>query len=141
MGIGLIRAAYNILKHRHLRRRFLRKYGPDITLELILLKLALEIAEEMEEHAGAVDAALNGLEALKLGAITIRFSVDGSGTSYSGSKGRTGEDSERSIGRIESMGSYGHTSCRIQAFSYRGYRFSDPEQGGGISGVLSSAAN
>ena len=95
-----------------------------------------EAINETNDYAGSIEILRQGLEDLKLGAISVDYEIVGL-ISISGTVGRIGDGFQREI--VTTAIHKTHTALYVQAYSYRGYRFSDPDQGGGIDGVVSSA--
>lgn len=88
---------------------------------------------ESTKYANAINIIYNGLEALKLGNITVEFKISGD-IIHSGKVGtEASKGMKRSILQLTNSGQF--TSIAINAFSYRGFRSDDPQQGGGISKV------
>ncbi len=79
---------------------------------------------------------LVGLEALKLGAITVNYNIEGLAKERDsiGSKG-TGKRRVLATKNIKRQ----YSSATITAYSYRGYRKSDPSQGQGINDVMAKS--
>lgn len=93
-----------------------------------------EAQEECKEFQDNLQDAYDNLEDLKLGPISMEF--EGSGyCEGSGEIGGSGEDYQREIARAEVFGKF--SNFLVVAYSYRGYRSNDPDQGGGIDGAMS----
>ena len=92
-----------------------------------------DATDDVHNYITSINTLKAGLEALKLGDIYITYSISGSirkqGALGLNKGGRRYQLVETSIRNRT-------TRLRVVAYSFRGYRSRDPEQGGGIEGVV-----
>ncbi len=91
---------------------------------------------QLEKYSDAVNIIHRGLEALKLGRITVEYVI-------TGTVNKTGDIGAPTDGRKRQIFQLNHSTkalrIDIKAYSYRGFRQKDPEQGAGISFIKSKA--
>lgn len=93
--------------------------------------------EQSDTYSDVINIVYNGLEALKLGHITLDFKISGD-IEHNGILGVSSKDGmKRSI--LELTHNARLTSLTINAFSYRGFRSKDPDQGIGIDKIKHEA--
>jgi len=96
-----------------------------------------EAEEEINKYVQIISRIWRGLDKLKLGNVVIEYRISGF-IKDKGQKGkRTGPDFKRRIGGLRLREK--HTKCKIECYSYRGYRFKtdhDRSQGKGIRKII-----
>ena len=92
-----------------------------------------DATDDVHNYITSINTLKAGLEALKLGDIYITYSISGS-IRKQGALGRI--QAGRRYQLVEKTVRNRTTKLYVVAYSFRGYRSRDPEQGGGIRGVV-----